>query len=124
MATAVVPPPSPHTRAPIVIRQIFISIDVILPDILLKNTGEPQAVICLNIALENRGFVNLSRVLPLKNGIIAINEQVLIEIETARAEPTTSIFKQSKKKLKSPKVARLEDIFMTILVFTYPLILR
>jgi hypothetical protein len=55
--------------------EILMSIDVRRPEMLLKNIGEPQAAICLNIAKWNLGFVNLSRALFLTKGIIATSEE-------------------------------------------------
>ena len=74
--------------------------------------------------LLNLGFVNLSSALPRKNGIIATNEQMHIDDDVARAEPTTSISNTKRKSDKSPIVATFEPMFITMLVFTYPLILR
>ena len=123
-ATAVVPPPSPHALTPRVISEMFIKIEVTRPEILLRNMGEPQAAISLNISMWNLGFVNCKSVLRRKNGIIATIEQRHIDTEVASAEPTTSISSPIRKKVRRPRVARLDATFMTMLVLTYPLIRR
>ena len=78
----------------------------------------------MNIARLNLGLANFRSAFFIINGSIAAAEQAHIARDVARAEPTTSILHTSKKKVRSPSVSRLETIFMTILVFTKPLILR
>ena len=123
-ATAVVPPPSPKVFAPRVIKEMFMRMEVTRPAMLFKNTGEPQAAISLNIAKWKRGLTNRNKVFLARKGIIATPAQRHMEMEVAKAEPTTSISNTSKKKDKSPTVTRLEPMLMAMLVFTYPLILR
>ena len=107
-----------------VIREIFINIDVIRPDTLLKNTGEPHAVICFIIDLVKCGFVNFKSAFFITNGIIAIPAQSDIEIDAAIAEPTTSISHTRRKNERKAMVKRFEQILIIILIFTNPLIRR
>ena len=119
-----VPPPSPKYFTPKVISEMFINIETIRPETLLKNTGEPQAAISFIILKEILGFVNFKSAFLKTKGIRVMMAQLLIEIEVARAEPTTSILSTKRKKSKRPMVRRFEKMFINILSFTKPLIRR
>ena len=85
---------------------------------LFKNTGEPQAAICFKSGSENRGFLNFKRARRVTKGIIAISAHADKDIESARAEPATSIFKTKRNTLISPTVKKFEIMFKTILILT------
>ena len=91
---------------------------------LFRNTGDPQVAICLNIARLNLGLANLKSAFFITNGSIAATEHKHIDIDVASADPTTSIPSTKRKNVRNPIVIRFDAMFITMLVFTNPLILR
>ena len=98
--------------------------EVTRPEILLKNTGEPQAAISRSMAKLNFGRANFRSASPRIKGIMAIMAQPDIDRDTASAEPTTSIWQTSSRKASRPMVTRFEPTLMIMLVLTKPLMRR
>ena len=102
----------------------FIKIEVILPAILFKKFGLPQATICRIILPVKAGRQNRSSALPRKKGTKAITAQISMPEHVASA--AAQIPQRKTLRNRNSRIAIRTDIriFKSMLPRIYPQILR
>ena len=116
MVTAPAPPISKRT--------MFMIMEVILPAMLLRKLGLPQAMIFWISARENLGRQKRSWSLPLKKGYRAMEAQTIMPLQVARAAPQMPHRKINRKVNSSTPVNTDIKILSHMLIRIFPQIRR
>ena len=95
-------------------------IEATRPAMLLRKTGEPHAAISRSMVTVKRGRVKERTVFLRKKGMRASTAQMDMEMDVARAEPSTFIPQRPRKRDSRPIVKRDIKMFRPMLILTKP----